>query len=248
MKGRLFSTCMAGVIGVMVHCDAASAITTLTADADTFVQLGSATTNFGTSADLVVKDSGSQSFTRKAYIRFDVSGLPLDNVVAASLDLVVSGRSSGSSTQANYPVQIFGLADANAGNNWIEGNGGADNLPVGEITWNNAPANNTANNGLTAAATLLGGFTVPGTANPGDLFSFSNAALLNFLKADTDGFVTFIVRRNGGTSANNLSFASSENTAQSGPRLNLVIIPEPATASLGLMGMAGLFLRRRRMA
>jgi len=218
---------------------------TFSADADAFYQLGAPTsTSGGSSTQLTVKDSGGGTTTRKAWIRFDVSGSPIDDLLSANLELTVSQRSSGGpasnpSPQLDYPIQVFGLNDGNAGENWDEST----------TTWNTAPANNTANNGVIGAqTTFLGGFTIPGTANVGDVFNFTSAAFEQFLKDDADGLVTFIIRRNGGSGSNNLSFASKENTGLTGPLLNVELpaVPEPATAGLSLLGLAVLARRRRK--
>ena len=217
---------------------------TFSADADAFYQLGAPTSTLGgSSTQLTVKDSGGGTTTRQAWIRFDVSGNPIDDLLSASLQLTVSQRSAGgtnnSAAQLNYPIEVFALKDGNAGENWSEAT----------TNWNTAPANNTSNNELVAAqVTFLGSFIVLGTANPGDLFNFTSAAFEQFLKDDTDGLVTFMINREGGSGSNNLSFASKENTGLTGPLLNVELpaVPEPATAGLSLLGLAVLARRRRK--
>ena len=223
-----------------------AAAITLSPDADSYVQKGAATTNFGNAVGLVIKDSGTGTTTRHAYIRFDVSGLVLSHLVAASLDLTVEARNDGGGPKQNYTVKVWGLNNGHAGEAWVEGNGNADNNPAGEIIWSNAPANDTANNNFIGAqATQLASFTVLGTANPGDVYSISGASLVNFLQADTNGLVTLMLRRVGGNGSNNLSFASKESKVRSAAALNLTIVPEAATGLLGLLGMAMLGRRRR---
>jgi hypothetical protein len=229
----------------------------LTPEADSYVQLGEPSTNFGSSDHIVVKDSGTGTTTRKGYLRFDVSGQPLDELTNAELQLEVSINNNGGSpldpTPNTYTVDIYGLNDADIGENWGEST----------IDWTNAPANDTANNDILSNATLLGQFGVP-ALNPTQestpiLVSFNNLmsaipdALLDFLAADTDGQVTFILARDGGD--NNLAFYSVEGATANGafaPTLTLFApadaVPEPATLALGVIGLLLLCLvgRRRR--
>lgn len=228
----------------------AGTVLTANPDADAYVQLGTATTNYGNATTLIVKDSGSGTTTRKIYLRFDISSVTLINLTDALLAMDVAGHDGGSSTLQNITVELWGLNDAASGQNWIEGNGGADNNPADEIVWNNAPANVTSGNSLTSDATKLASIVVAPSVAIGDTVTFSNAnsvtanAFLNFIKADTDGMVTLIVRRLGGNSANNLAFASKENTTYDAPLLTLVI-PTPAALPAGL-GLLLLAIGRRR--
>ncbi len=221
----------------------------LTADADSFVRLGQATNNFGSATQVLAKDSGGGSTTRKGYIRFDVSGINFNHITAAELELEVSTNNNGGSpldpTPKDYIVNLFGLNDGDAGEGWDEST----------INFNNAPAN-AANNGIdTNAATLIGQFTMP-ALNPSqvdepiivglnDLITPNGDDLINFLKNDTDGLVTFILTRAG--DSNNLGFASRENPDLAPPTLRLygaAPVPEPAT--LGLLSLAGIAMLRRR--
>ena len=228
-----------------------STITTADGDgADSFVQLGNATTNYGNSTTLTVKDSSSGTTTRKIYLRFDLGSTPLAGLTNTLLDLIVTGHDNGGSTLQNITVELWGLNDAASGQDWIEGNGGTDNSPAGEIVWNNAPANVTSNNSLTSDATKLASIVVTPSVAIGDTVTISNAdstsadAFLNFIKADTDGVVTLILRRLGGNSANNLSFASKENATYDAPTLTL-LVPTPAALPAGLALMALAAGRRR---
>jgi len=67
--------------------------------ADAYVENGSnATNNYGTSASLVVKNSGTSSLTRESYLRFDLSSQTSGALVGAALQLIAA-TSNGDDTQ-----------------------------------------------------------------------------------------------------------------------------------------------------
>lgn len=90
----------------------------------------------------------------------------------------------GSGSWLAQTFEVYGLTNG-SGESWVEGNGGTDNNPAGEITWNNAPT----------TMTLLGSFTGSGTGYK----TFTSTTLTNFVKADTDNQVTIIVKTTGTT-------------------------------------------------
>jgi len=179
--------------------------------ADTYVRGGdNGNNNYGTSGNITIKNSNGNSYDRKAYIRFDVAG----KTVAASLELTVSTNNQGGSeapTPQTFTVEVYGLAES-VDHTWTET----------DITWNNAPANNTSTSDFTADATLLGSFIVEPLPE-GNVVSFSDPALDDFINSDTDGQITIMLRRTpGASSSHNLAFASKENTSDySPPTLNM---------------------------
>lgn len=82
----------------------------------------------------------------------------------------------------------------------------------------------------------------------GSSYSFTSAALWDFLNADTDGHVTFMLTRTTNpTSGFNLAFASSEYaTTGFRPALSYAVVPEPRKSILLMAAGFGLLLRRRR--
>lgn len=207
--------------------------------ADTYIRNGAANvnSNFGGGSSAIIKHSGNTT-TRKGYLRFDLSSLTAEALHAAlTLDTTINNQGGGGSTPQEFAVQVFGLLDGDGGESWDEG----------LITWNNAPANNTANNGLLANAVLLGTFNVED--NVSGQVMFSNQALIDFINDDSNDQATLILRRISGSGSHNLGFATKEHSTFFAPTLTIVqAVPEPATAVLGILGVAGLMLRRQRMA
>jgi len=166
----------------------------------------------------------------KAWLQFDLSTI-------ANYSTQVKGHITGATltftgTSNNTSAKPFALAGLNDGVN--------DAWASSSLTWNNAPANDTAGQGLiTAQITWIADTThtlsVP--AGAGSTVSDSSAALLGFLNADQDGKVTFILAPGGTTYL--LGAGSS-----AAPSLTLTYsVPEPAT--LAVLGLGGLLLRRR---
>jgi len=236
-------------------------IQTLTAVADAHVQSGpTATTddqNFGLQTVLQVKNAavGQENFNRKTWIAFDTTSAQLGEVDEAALKLTISGSGGSEPAPAdNWTFSVFGLRDdfvpagAELDENWLETT----------ITWNNAPGNAGLGPDVDLADVFGGAaldtFTILGTGATGDMIVLDDPAILNFLKTDTDGRVTFIVVRSTQEFGSNSvihQFASIQSTSGTGPQLILTtnfVIPEPSVALLGLMGMSALGLRRRRSA
>jgi len=134
-------------------------------------------------ATINVKNSGvPNGFTRKGYIRFDTSDLDFE-ASNASLELVLTDELSITSARA---VNVYGIT-----NQSLDTVALTNGLP-----WADAPANNTgsAYAADSSEAALLGSITVRTT--DGELTkSFRNQALIDFINADTNGLVTFILGR-----------------------------------------------------
>ena len=117
----------------------------------------------------------------KMYTRFDLSA------IAQPLS---SAKLTCTTLDGQFPpgTSIWALDDGDAGEAWVEA----------DITWNNAPANDTAGNGFLSNATYVGDFE---NINPvaGGTGDFSGAALKDFVNADTDGLATFMILSPGET-------------------------------------------------
>ena len=257
---------------IAAGASAAVVITTATGvnGADSFVQLGNGTTNYGGGADLTVKYGGNDTSgtTRKGYFRFDVASLTGASVTNASLSLTVGINNGGSTntTPQNFTLNLYGLNDGATAGGGILGEDWDETL----ITWDNGPANvvsgagagnsvktgpDTANGG---AATLIGSFEVTAADSTGSIvLAASGSNLVDFLNADTNDQVTFIITRTGWSSGgglpnpsqggSNLTFRTKENTSgHEFPTLNLDVIPEPSSGLFVLLSCGAGLLRRKR--
>lgn len=105
--------------------------TTVTTTADTFVYGSATTTNYGNATTLGVAHTytGVTTYDRQIFLKFDLTGV--GSISSASLQLHRVTAAAG----LDYTVTVY----ACAGTSWVEGDGGTDNLPAGEVTWNNRP-------------------------------------------------------------------------------------------------------------
>jgi hypothetical protein len=90
--------------------------------ADTYVEGGSATKNFGSTTALEIKDASDISNDRHTFLKFDLRAVPDASVSSAILKLYVAGLPNG----PNAPYKLFAVAN----DTWTETG----------TTWNNAPA------------------------------------------------------------------------------------------------------------
>ncbi|HEY9249417.1 MAG TPA: DNRLRE domain-containing protein, partial [Rariglobus sp.] len=104
--------------------------TSLVAVADTYISGATAAldTNYGNATALNVAHAYTTNTTneRHTYLKFDLSGV--SSVSSATLQLSRRAATAG----VTYTVGVFACSNVN----WIEGDGGTDNLPADELTWN----------------------------------------------------------------------------------------------------------------
>jgi hypothetical protein len=187
---------LAMVLFVMLGLSAQAAIVRSTKDAkypgaDTYVTNDNGSqgpnSNFGTSTAMRWRQLAN-SRSKIAYIRFNIREVTGD-LSGATLNLNMSYIKSG---QGQATINVYGLNDG-PDDNWIESGAGG-------ITYNTAPGLLAATAGnytldLTKV-TQLGTFICPGSpATPPVPFATNPATLdlTNFLKADTNGLVTFLL-------------------------------------------------------
>jgi hypothetical protein len=210
---------------------------TIIASGDSYIQGGaSAAVNYGTSGNITVKYTGTSvtDTSRIGYLYF-LPGELEGTVESASLNLTVTINDTGVGTTP-WTVQVYALVTESK-DNWTESG----------ITWQNSPGHDSTSTGFNSDALYLGDVSIPAGVT-GGTYSFSNAALVGFLNADTDGRVTFMLTRTSSpTSGFNLAFASrNHETVSSHPSLTYTLVPEPGKALLlGMAGMAWLLVRRR---
>jgi hypothetical protein len=194
--------------------------TTTTADApwgaDTTVQRGDERGRPSPPQDLQAKNHGA---FRKAYLRFGTGTLPPARLSHARLTLTVQLMElTDKALIDGVTFRVYGLND---GASYGAGRLGED-WDVREINWKNAPANDLKSDfavrvgGALAdggQARLLGTFNVNlSTHRVGTPFVALDSAqeprLLEFLRQDRNGHVTFVLTRITGHSSDNLTFVS----------------------------------------
>lgn len=139
----------------------------------------------GSDVLLLVKNPRSESFCRKAYLGFDLAGLPVQRIREATLMLTM--EPSGYGYASLTPVctfSVYGLTDQTL-DDWREYG----------LHWDTAPANLPGGAAVDLTkAVPLGSFDVPEGATTGE-FAISGDELVKFLRQDTNGIASFIVVR-----------------------------------------------------
>jgi hypothetical protein len=184
-------------------------------------------------SNLTVKGGVGSGAWTKVWIKWDLNALYTANpglqghITAADITLTGLIAKTGS-------TYIAGVNDSYTTNIGWTGAGATG------ITWSTAPANNTTTEGVTADATYLDVPTLTVVANSPLTVLSGVQNFVNFLNADTDGIVQIIMYN----SSAQLDFAATTHPTQPGPKLDLTYdVPEPVT--LAILGLGGLFLRRR---
>ncbi|HMO26353.1 MAG TPA: PEP-CTERM sorting domain-containing protein [Tepidisphaeraceae bacterium] len=182
-------------------------------------------------------DVNQQPFARKAYLRFDVSGIAILDPGPHTFSLFV--RSVG---EAGELYDVYAL---NAGFAAPGGQLGADWSEAG-LTWNNAPGNDVSSDVQldTTWTTLLGSFSAAGKARRDRIdVPFTNLSSYVNTVGPAD-LVTIMIVARGTSTVSDSPFRlhdrlNSETNMVS--QLN-VAVPEPA--SLAVLGLAGLLAGR----
>ena len=179
-------------------------------------------TNFGSSDVIQIRNDGDNTdgFHRHGYVKFDINGIS-SNFAAASFSVsLVEGFLSLDPELADeqdlpgfWDIEIYGLNDDIDADQWSEAG----------INWNNAPGGNGSQNTFNPDFTLLGVVSALGKG-AGDTLSLTGLALHDFIKADTDGYITLGLRR-ANTTATETSgvLASKEYADLPAPALTLDI-------------------------
>ena len=214
---------------------------------DSFINGGAVNSQYGGQDSLHADNRGDSvsdlAYAKKAYIEFDISSHE-QQVHQAELQLhVLPGQ--GDPNDRLWTFALYGLGES------------YDIWPTPALTWGNAPGND---NGSGSAfnpnrTTLLDTFTILGLGD-GEIITLTGDAaspLVQFLQADIDGRVTFLIGRSDAGQRGQQAthrIASSEYVPPAGlpgqdaPRLT--ILPEPATISLLCLGAVTLLRRSRK--
>lgn len=197
--------------------------TSIEATHDTWVQSGSASNSvLGNNSILLFKNAGnstSNSYNRVSYAKFEYDAA--FNWSGAALEIVVTGNSDGSRnngynrTYTTFNVDVYGLNDADWNENALTFNAARATSLTQDWKLNTSvwPWNPTVEN-------YLGTISIPTSSSTvGQKFALANSDLDTFLNADSDGQVTFYMRRSDVDNQANLTFASSEHPSYPGPSL-----------------------------
>jgi len=174
------------------------------------------------STDLVLIKNpyqGFEGYSRKGYFSFDLSGLPPAEISSARFVLTLLPSGIGfASKVGDCTFVVYCLVDEEL-----------ENWSTETLTWQNAPANlDRADEVSPQQAQEVGRFEVGRGVQHGQVFVEGNA-ITEFLNADTNNKVTFIVVRETSESEPGglvHGFASSSNALGSPPALLLELGPE----------------------
>lgn len=184
---------------------------------DSYIQTSTKNTrDFGSDPFIRVKfSSGSPELNRKGYLAFDLSKFTGHKFTEAELVLTIEPSDLGfASVVPDSVFDVYGLTDETE-DAWEE-NG---------LTWNHAPAHDPASDvkhlPIASKTKLLGRFEIAQGINRGTR-AIRGEALRDFLNADTNGVVTFILcRETDETQRSGLvhAFATKENGGKNAPPL-----------------------------
>ena len=233
---------------------------------DAYGRRTNSATNFGAATALTVQGSGS-SDESLIYLRFDLSGLA-GGLTSDSIRFPDLALTTVSASIPNTVIfSVFGLVDGTNADRVPNGDvttGGWLETGTNSLTFTNAPGRNgstvTTSSGAqtgtpTSYGTDIGTFTL--ALSGGTTFTLGSnlsnvdsesatfaANLENFLRADTNGVATLVIRSSVNTA---YQFASKENAGTGNePTLSFTLVPEPGAAGLIALGGLGLLMRRRR--
>lgn len=230
--------------------NASANVAQLNPSEDAYIDWRSSDANFGLLENLLTSQSGS-SGGLKTYTKWDASGYDAADILGIeSLEFyrVPGGAGVSRAIDVWLLTRQSGLDD-----NWFEST----------ITWDNAPWNAVAperNNFVADGSTdelapvRIGTFNVTGEVGWrtvqwgfGDEISAEDAKALVLAELTSEDQQVTIGLTFRGSGDRTYLFASKDNADPSlAPILTLNIIPEPSVLALAGMGIAGLFIFRRR--
>jgi hypothetical protein len=244
---------MKRLAGLSLVALALALMATATVQANVVSAITSSRTNMSTptasyfdGSKLTIKSSGSN--IDKSWVKFDlanigkggianylVGGLKNSQIVidSAVVSLYLLDPTAARTFDVSY------LNDSTTENiSWV----GSKTDPL-MLTWNNAPGNDTtsATAMLASKVQYIGNYSVPAT----DGYRVQ-IDIKNFISDDTDGIVQLALHNSSGqVDIANHSVTGTYNPPSLPPSLDIQyhLIPEPAT--LAILGLGGLLLRRR---
>ncbi|MHC4988470.1 MAG: cadherin domain-containing protein, partial [Planctomycetota bacterium] len=215
-------------------------LTSVTAEADTFVIKGIATENYG--ADEVIRTKTiSGTTTRVSILRFDTTTL---GDLSGGINLELT-KADASAFTTDKTVYVYGVTDGSALQNFVEGTGTQAVATTDGLAWNDSLAFDTAytydiktdagyfyDYDAAGVEDPLASFTVATTDAAGTTYRVSSEAMTAFANASTDQYLTFVLVRDlGAENYLNLTWASREHATYDAPTLSITSNTAPVFAS-----------------
>ncbi|HSI33815.1 MAG: DNRLRE domain-containing protein [Phycisphaerae bacterium] len=223
-----------------------AAVITLTPVADTYVSSANPTTAQGSMATVVANNGSTTTNYRWVYLRFDV-GAALAANAATFADVTGIKLTLQSVTAGALVESVYGLPAAN--DSWTEAALTMSNDPNKDTTVASKPVFDVTKAYSNGTTNVLATWTSRATAGSEDAFNVASGPVFDYIGADADKVLTFVIAADRNTGAGGVAWASREATSSATwPTLTLLTTPAPEPGTIGLLGTAaaGLLVRRRR--
>lgn len=234
--GKLLVPALLGLLGP----SASGALALLTDD--TFVDSGFPTSVRNSADPVRIRVRSDASNTRKSFLRFDTSSVIYTGNAIGGVTLTLTLANNAAAGNINNSVQLWGITDLAQGDN-------PGNWSESTLTWSNSATRvqndtSSATNLLSPGAIKLGNaLDVSGGYTSGTKMTFESSELLQFLRNNTNGLVTFgLTYTTGGTNSSVDYFTKT--TPASAAQLS--IVPETSGSLVGILIGCGLLSNRRR--
>lgn len=191
------------------------------AAADTYLKRADATTAHGSETDLLIKNDDTANLSgldRNTYLRFDLSslaGLTNDTLLVTNATLKIDQVSEGTTT--NHAIYVAVIAE----------DATAETFDENLLTPNTSDVWSTSNDEGVNFSKVFGnapiGSFISASSNNNKTVTFSSQALVNAIRADTDGVLSLVLYRTFDNPAGADTFASKEHATLNQPRLVLDI-------------------------
>ena len=207
---------------------------TFSAVDDSYIRISDgSTSSHGSEAYMVTNNGTGSGKLRWSFVKFDLSSIT-ETITGVKFEIQDTGVGGHHGSQEHT---VYGLI---TGENWSEAT----------LNYTNAPAKsgNTIDMAGVYGGQALSVFDYDSNTQPivAAIDQTAGGLAVDFINADGDGIITFIIARTETPDDNGIAWATKE-SAYSGvaqPLLTVYTVPEPAT--LVLLGLGGLVLRKRK--
>jgi serine/threonine protein kinase len=187
--------------------------------------------NFGFAQIVWVKADADEGrhLSRKAYLRFDLAEYRERLAGINSLRVIFTAVSGSNMDGVPHEIWVWGLDDEEAQRAWVEGRPDASTRDDGRITWSTAPGNAHDDKAeMASPAFRIGAIPAPATFKEDTTWYFSHtemenpAALLDYVRRDEDGIITFMLTARPTTGQRSgWKFHSKEGQPDKAPRIEI---------------------------